>query len=80
MAKKAGKESRKHTTITIPVTLFGLLEDKIKSTGFGSVSAYATYILRETLTRMMEEEMKKGGKGRKDDNAILEKMRKLGYI
>ncbi|MGI0141967.1 MAG: CopG family transcriptional regulator [Candidatus Micrarchaeales archaeon] len=78
MAKKP-VESRKHTTITIPVTLFELLEEKIKTTGFGSVSAYATYILRETLTRMMEDEIKKG-KGKKNEDVILQKLRKLGYI
>jgi hypothetical protein len=67
---------RKHTTITIPTTLFGVLEERMEKTGFSSVSAYATYILRETMTRMMENDIKQN----KNKEKILSKMEKLGYI
>jgi Arc/MetJ-type ribon-helix-helix transcriptional regulator len=73
------KAARKHTTITIPTTLFELLQDRIKTTGFGSVSAYATYVLRETLTESIEEDVRKG-RHKRDQDAILERLRQLGYI
>ena len=41
---------RKYTTITIPTALFDNIKKEIASTGFSSVSDYATYILRETTS------------------------------
>lgn len=79
MAKTPKPVTSKHTTITIPKTLFSLLEEKMEKTGFASVSSYSTYILRETITRMIEDDMKKG-KGSKQDQVIITKLRKLGYI
>ena len=78
MAKKDESLSKKHTTITIPTTLFELLEDKTKKTGFGSVSAYATYLLRETITKMMQEDAK-DAKSRSGE-AVKARLRELGYI
>lgn len=65
---------RKYTTITIPAPLFHKLQEKIKDTGFSSVSDCVTYILRETLTEM---EMK--GAAAKNNNAVVEKLKALGY-
>ena len=73
MVKKMA-EKRKYTTITIPAPLFHKIQEKIKSTGFSSVSDYVTYILRETTSEM---EMRKGGK--KDTEGVLEKLKALGY-
>ncbi|MCL5239352.1 MAG: ribbon-helix-helix domain-containing protein [Candidatus Marsarchaeota archaeon] len=73
MGKKT-MEKRKYTTITIPAPLFQRLQERIKNTGFSSVSDYVTYILRETTSEM---EMRKAGK--KDTEGVLEKLRALGY-
>jgi Arc/MetJ-type ribon-helix-helix transcriptional regulator len=73
MVKHAGIK-RKYTTITIPAPLFQRLQERIKNTGFSSVSDYVTYILRETTSEM---EMRKAGK--KDTEGVLEKLRALGY-
>ncbi len=69
-------KANKHTTITIPTTLFELLEERMTNTGFGSVSAYATYILRETVTRMMQEDIK-ANKNKRD---TIERLHMLGYV
>ncbi len=68
-------QKRKYTTITIPQPLFDKLQEKIKDTGFSSVSDCVTYILRETLAEM---EMSKGHE-RKTDGAVLAKLKALGY-
>lgn len=73
MAKKSSAK-RKYTTITIPTPLFDKLREKIKSTGFSSVSDYVTYILRETVT---EIELRKAGKEKTE--SVIEKLRALGY-
>jgi len=65
---------RKYTTITIPAPLFARIQEKIKDTGFSSVSDCVTYILRETLAEM---EMK--GSAAKRNNAVVEKLKALGY-
>jgi hypothetical protein len=70
------KKAVKHTTITIPTTLFELLEDRMAKTGFGSVSAYSTYILRETVTRMMQEDIK----ANKNKRSTVERLHMLGYV
>lgn len=65
---------RKYTTITIPYPLFKRIQEKIKDTGFSSVSDCVTYILRETMAEM---EMK--GSDAKRNNAVVEKLKALGY-
>ena len=68
-------EKRKYTTITIPTALFENIKKEIKTTGFSSVSDYATYILRETTS-----ELAMGRSGVKSKSAIADKLRALGYI
>jgi len=65
---------RKYTTITIPTPLFNKLKGKIKETGFSSVSDCVTYILRETIV-----EMESGDSQAKKNNAVIEKLKALGY-
>ncbi|MDE1855381.1 MAG: CopG family transcriptional regulator [Candidatus Micrarchaeota archaeon] len=64
---------RKYTTITIPAPLFQKIQAMIKTTGFSSVSDYATYVLRETMSEMAM----KGSKSEKE--GVLNKLRALGY-
>lgn len=66
---------RKHTTITIPTALFENIKKGIKCTGFSSVSDYATFILRETTADLALGKSKDKGK-----NAVVDKLRALGYI
>jgi metal-responsive CopG/Arc/MetJ family transcriptional regulator len=73
MAKAS--EKRRYTTITIPTRLFEKLQDKIKKTGFSSVSDYVTFILRETISEM---ELRKTNK--KDVTNVVEKLKALGYL
>ena len=74
MAKTAASR-RKYTTITIPSVLFDKLGDRIKGTGFSSVSDYATYILRETLA-----DMSTGKAKGKDRSGVVERLHSLGYV
>lgn len=76
----AKSQPRKHTTITIPTVLFERMKKKIEKTGFSSVSDYATYILRETVARMEEEELRKGRLSKKEEDQVLAKLRALGYM
>ncbi len=48
------KRKKKFTTVSIPTPLFKKVEERIKGTGFTSVSSYVTYVLREIVA---EEEV-----------------------
>ena len=76
MKKSTGTVKRKYTTITIPTKLFEKLQERIRDTGFSSVSDYATYRLRDTLAEMALSRQK-GGRG--TNSAVLEKLKALGY-
>jgi hypothetical protein len=71
---KSDSIKRKYTTITIPTPLFNKLKGKIQETGFSSVSDCVTYILRETIV-----EMESGDSQAKKNNAVIEKLKALGY-
>ncbi len=76
MPKKSSTPRRKYTTITIPAPLFDKITERIKDTGFSSVSDYVTYVLRELMA-----EMAKGTKaGVKEGEAVIDKLRALGYV
>ncbi|MCL4372111.1 CopG family transcriptional regulator [Candidatus Marsarchaeota archaeon] len=75
MAKQKVAPRRKYTTITIPTPLFESIKKSIETTGFSSVSDYATYILRETVAEMNGRKKKSS-----EDASITEKLRALGYI
>ena len=76
MANAKIPEKRKYTSITIPTRLYENLEERIKGTGFSSVSDYVTYILRETTAEMEDRKVVKSGKG----SPVLDKLRALGYL
>jgi len=70
---------RKHTTITIPKPLYDKIKDRIKDTGFSSVSSYVTYVLRQVISGFEEEE-----KGevftKEDEEKVKKRLKALGYI
>ena len=56
--KDEKEEKKKFTTISIPTPLFEKIKERIKGTGFTSVSSYVTYVLRELLVEKEEEEVR----------------------
>ena len=76
MGKKERKEKEKFAEVLIPTSLFNKIEERIKGTGFSSVSSYVTYVLKEVLSE--EEEVKTFTK--EDEEKIKARLRALGYI
>jgi len=72
-----GEEERKFTTVSIPTPLFKKVEERIKGTGFTSVSSYVTYVLREVVS---EEEEESGPFTKQDEERVKARLRALGYI
>jgi len=77
MTSAKNPEKRKYTSITIPTRLYENLEERIRDTGFSSVSDYVTYILRDTLADMSAARQK----GNKEvSSKVVEKLKALGYM
>ena len=69
----------KYTTVSIPVTLYKRIKNLIEGTGFTSVSSFVTYVLREVVARY-EEEKSSQVFTEEEREAIIEKLKKLGYL
>lgn len=69
----------KYTTVSIPTSLYRRIKRLIRDTGFTSVSSFVTFVLREVVSAYEEE---KFGDvfSEEEKKAIIDKLRKLGYI
>ncbi len=70
-------EEKKFTTASIPTPLFKKIEERIKGTGFTSVSSYVTYVLREIIA---EDEKEEEPFSKEDEERVKERLRALGYL
>lgn len=71
-------EKGEFASITIPSTLYKRLEEMIEETDFDSVSAYATYLLREALAHL--EVQSKEVLSDEEEERVRERLRALGYL
>jgi len=72
------KEDKKYTTVSIPTPLVEKIKERIEGTGFTSVSGYVTYVLREVMANMDEDEEEAFSK--EDEEKVKERLRALGYL
>ena len=70
-------EKKKYTSVSIPTPLFKKIEERIKGTGFTSVSSYVTYVLREIIA---EDEESEEAFSKEDEERVKERLRALGYL
>jgi len=73
------EKSKKYTTVSIPVQLYEKIKKLIEGTGFKSVSDYVTFVLREVIASIEEEE-KEEVFTKEEEEKIKERLRALGYI
>lgn len=72
------EKDKKFTSVFIPTPLFEKIRERIKGTGFTSVSSYVVYVLREILAE--EESESKEPFTKEDEERVKERLRSLGYI
>ena len=65
--------------IKIPKEIYEKIEERIKDTEFKSVSEYVTYVLREVLASLEEEETEVVF-SEEEEEKIKERLRALGYL
>ena len=72
---------KKHTTVSIPITLFKKVQERIQDTGFSSVSEYVTYVLREIFAEEDQTQQKKEHAFTpEDEKRVKDRLRALGYL
>ena len=69
-----------YTTVSIPKPLAEKIKERMKGTGFASVSSYVTYILRQVLSSIEEEERSKQAFTKEEEEKVKNRLRDLGYI
>jgi Arc/MetJ-type ribon-helix-helix transcriptional regulator len=77
MKKKKRASEKELSNVLIPTSLYEKIEERIKGTGFTSVSNYVTYVLKELLA---EEKKPEEPFNEKDEEKIRARLRALGYI
>ncbi|MDG6218029.1 MAG: CopG family transcriptional regulator [Candidatus Thermoplasmatota archaeon] len=73
------KETKKYTTISIPTPLAEKIKQRIEGTGFHSLSSYVTYVLREVISNVEEEDQDEAF-SKEDEEKVKERLRALGYL
>jgi len=73
------KDDKKYTTLSIPTPLAEKIKKRIEGTGFNSLSAYVTYVLREVISGMEDEE-DEDVFSKEDEKRVKDRLRALGYI
>jgi len=68
--------SKEKDTIELPIELIEKIKEKIKGTGFDSVSSYVAYVLDEVLSDDEDEE----DFTEEDEEKVKERLRALGYL
>jgi Arc/MetJ-type ribon-helix-helix transcriptional regulator len=79
MIKKEEKKPGKYTTVSVPTPLIQKIKVRIEGTGFTSVSDYVTYVLREVIASLEEEEKQKPF-SREEEEKVKDRLRALGYL
>ncbi|MFW9988145.1 MAG: CopG family transcriptional regulator [Candidatus Odinarchaeota archaeon] len=69
-----------YTTVSIPKVLAEKIKERMKGTGFSSVSSYVTYVLRQVLSSIEEEEKSKQAFTEEEEEKVKQRLRDLGYI
>jgi Arc/MetJ-type ribon-helix-helix transcriptional regulator len=70
----------KYTTVSIPKPLVKKIKERMKGTGFSSVSSYVTYVLRQVLSSIEEDEKSSHAFTEEEEEMVKKRLRDLGYI
>ena len=69
---------KEFTTVSIPTSLHKKVEEAIRGTDIGSVTAYIVKVVRESLSK--KEEEAKEVFSQEDEEKVKERLKALGYI
>ncbi len=70
----------KYTTVSIPTPLAENIKKRIEGTGFNSLSSYVTYVLRQVISSMDEDDGGREAMTKEDEEEVKRRLKALGYI
>ena len=73
-------DDKKYTTISIPTPLADKIKKRMEGTGFNSVSSYVTYVLRQVISSIEDDEREKEAFSKEDEEKVKDRLRALGYL
>jgi len=76
--KKEHPSTTRYTTISVPKVLVEKVKERIKGTGFSSVSAFTTYLLRQVVSYEKKEPSEALSK--EDEERLKARLKSLGYF
>ena len=71
---------KKYTTVSLPQPLAEKLKHRMEGTGFSSLSSYVTYILRQVVSSIEDEEGSKEAFSKEDEERVKNRLKALGYL
>ena len=69
-----------YTTVSIPKPLANKIKERMKGTGFSSVSSYVTYVLRQVISSIEKDDREKQAFTEEEEEKVKQRLRDLGYI
>ena len=69
-----------YTTVSLPKPLVDKIKERMKGTGFSSVSSYVSYVLRQVISSIEAEERSKKAFAEEEEEKVKQRLRDLGYI
>ncbi len=69
-----------YSTVSLPKPLIEKIKKRMEGTGFSSVSSYVTYVLREVISSIKQDEEKKQAFTKEEEEKVKQRLRDLGYI
>ena len=73
-------EKEKFVTVSIPGELAERLKERIKGTGFHTLSSYVTYVLREIIHHSPEIKGQKEAFTKEEEAKVKERLKSLDYL
>ncbi len=71
---------KNYTTVSIPKPLAKKIKKRMDGTGFNSISSYVTYVLRQVISSIEEDEKDQESFSEEDEEKVKERLRALGYL
>ena len=68
-------DQKKGKAVMLPADLYDRIDERARSTGFGSVEEYVTFVMEEVL----KEEDREPAFSKEDEEEVKKRLKALGY-
>ena len=73
-------EEEEKRALFLPAELYSRIEERVKSTEFGSVGEYVLFVLEEVLKEEGEEEEEERAFSKEEEEEMKKRLKALGYL